>query len=516
MTFSYSEILKLDRFRDSSVPERTIITESESDRGRILFCAAFRRLQQKAQVFSLEPNAAVRSRLTHSLEVSQIGRYISDKICTLLKSDNSIQPDYLVALVTFVENACLMHDIGNPPFGHFGEAAIKKWFSEKGHECIGKACKPYGPSRDGEIEPRAKRALDDFFEFDGNPQGLRIVTKLQRNKDEFGLNLTKTTLAAYLKYVRMAGQPGNGRPSTKKAGYFSTERDVAENLQQTFGYVENQRFPLAYIMEAADDIAYCISDLEDSIEKELLDQTDALIKIRNDWPLARDRAIKKKAEIKVDHDYDNSEGEDENENLKYETNIRDILNWAIEGKHKDRQFTFTDFRTSLNREIVDYVSERYVSNQQRIFSGNFDTLLPDESAAGSILNAIKSYCRKKVYCHESVQWTELAGYTAIYGLLEHFKILLECSEARFAAALDYKPECPAGYEIVIEKKLLKLFPPKYILAYNDAIRNIDRKMTSDGEFIEWNARAHLIVDFVSGMTDDFAVSTYQTLSGMRI
>lgn len=201
---SYSSILTTGRLRASDVKGRTIITESESDRGRVLFCAAFRRLQQKAQVFSMEPNAAVRSRLTHSLEVSQLGRYIADEIGDRLEKVEQIDPVERTALVNFVETACLMHDIGNPPFGHFGEAAIQKWFQDNGADCIQRAV-ALKKGTLGSGDPRLIDALADFKEFDGNPQGLRIVARLQWNTDEYGLNLTRSTLASFLKYVRCAG-----------------------------------------------------------------------------------------------------------------------------------------------------------------------------------------------------------------------------------------------------------------------------------------------------------------------
>jgi dGTPase len=274
----YAKILSSSRIRTSSRSERTILTESESDRGRILFCAAFRRLQQKAQVFSMEPNAAVRSRLTHSIEVSQLGRYIADEVGQRLLKNGQLDALQQGALVNFVETACLMHDIGNPPFGHFGEAAIQDWFGKNGEETLRSAVRmPKGSDADlhcGEIQ----RALSDFIEFDGNPQGLRIVTRLQWNTDEFGLNLTKTALASFLKNVRCAGDKDIGK-FTKKAGYFTTEEDLVQQVWKDFGYASPQRFPLTYMMEAADDIAYCISDLEDSFEKEIIHSATALPEI---------------------------------------------------------------------------------------------------------------------------------------------------------------------------------------------------------------------------------------------
>lgn len=491
----YSDLLKKDRPRESEVADRTIVTESESDRGRILFCAAFRRLQQKAQVFSMEPNAAVRSRLTHSLEVSQIGRYIADSIAVILLEKGMADTTECMALVTFVESACLMHDIGNPPFGHFGEAAIQKWFADNGTLAIEQACAPVRPNVDGIRNKQSAGALADFLEFDGNPQGLRVVAKLQWNKDEFGLNLTKTTLASYLKYIRKAGDPRAQRNGDfdKKAGYFSTEADVVEDIWKSFGYTDKQRFPLAYIMEAADDIAYCISDLEDSIEKNLLDEKKALTEIKSEW----------------------SNGFVPTTDTDKE--IERALECAMNSKAGDKEYTFTDFRTGINRAIVKYVTQRYIDNHTAILSGSLDSLIPGDEGPGRILNTLKAYCKRTVYCHESVQRTELAGYTAIFGLLDHFRILLTCSKERFLLALDYTHNKDANdVPIIIEKKYLKLFPERYIKVYKNTLEKAQVTDSSQFEFLEWNARAHLIVDFISGMTDDFAMTTYRTLSGMRL
>jgi dGTPase len=452
-------------------------------------------LQQKAQVFSMEPNAAVRSRLTHSLEVSQIGRYIADTIKPKLESNGFTTSDECFALVTFVESACLMHDIGNPPFGHFGEAAIRKWFKDNGVKVFKEAIEPDEPVLTEEVKSEAKKSLADFHEFDGNPQGLRVVTRLQWNKDEYGLNLTNTTLAAYLKYIRMAGEERDPRMNSnfvKKAGYFTTEEEIVKNIWQTLGYAQGQRFPLAYIMEAADDIAYCISDLEDSIEKELVNKTDALRFIQSAWVASN---------------------QPENET---NTLISEALECALRERSGDEEFTFTDFRTSISRTIVRFVADRYIDNEEAVFNGTLDSLLPEASGPGKILSILKDYCKKNVYCHESVQRTELAGYTAIYGLLNHFKILLECSASRFDAALRYENHDEKGDTIVIEKKYLALFPERYIKVYKKTVETLKEKNADTFCYNEWNARAHLIVDFVSGMTDDFAMTTYQTLSGMHL
>lgn len=127
---SYNDLIVVKRERDSFVKRSRTIDQFYSDRSRIIYSSSFRRLQQKAQVFSLEPNSSVRTRLTHSLEVADLGRTLANKIAFSLKNDNKLTSNKTSALVAIVENACLLHDIGNPPFGHFGEAAIREWAKE--------------------------------------------------------------------------------------------------------------------------------------------------------------------------------------------------------------------------------------------------------------------------------------------------------------------------------------------------------------------------------------------------
>ncbi|WP_168012333.1 dGTPase [Halomonas salinarum] len=501
MQTTYSKILSSERFRNSRVDNRSLDIEAESDRGRLLFCPAFRRLQQKAQVFSMEPNAAVRSRLTHSFEVSQMGRYIADQVSESLRENKIITADQSSAFVTFIETACLMHDIGNPPFGHFGESAISEWFRKNGADSLIKSCS----NRDhnsglGKKDPRIIKATSDFLQFDGNPQGLRVASKLQRNSDEFGLNLTKTTLASYIKYVRCCTQKPEDidSPFTKKGGYFSTEEDLVKSIWEDFEFEKPQRFPLAYIMEAADDIAYCISDLEDSIEKGLVEKKPSLEKIYLDWKerLAQEGHIK----------------EEQTENK-----IHEIFQNAIRGCREDKtEFTYIDFRTSLNRVLATYSANQYMENHDKVIKGSFPSLIPSDSPSGKVLEALKYFCRSNVYCHESVQKIELAGYTAIYGLMDHFRCLLDCDYNRFYCALDYsKNKDGNNNPIIIEKKLLSLFPKNYIRTYKEDRSKLDQK-DDEFKFKEWNLRAHLVTDFISGMTDNFSTETYQTLSGMRL
>ncbi len=475
------------RIRSSSVKHTNLVENAESDRGRVLYSAAFRRLQQKAQVFSLEPNAAVRSRLTHSLEVSQVGRYISDKI---IEKSGISHSEISRSLAIFVETACLAHDIGNPPFGHFGEAAIQEWFKENGNNLIKNSIKK---------EDKAEELLHDFIEFDGNPQGLRILSKLQWNNDEYGLNLTTTSLLSCIKYLRCAGGEKTENLLHKKAGYFLSEENLVQQLWEKHN-IDNEkpsRFPLAAIMEAADDISYCISDLEDSIEKSVVSLYHSAKWIEKEWKLWKEK-----------------KPQDTAETIFYEIDgiISKISSTWGSDLFEVSNYTFTDFRTSVTRFLVDFAARNFI---QLIESDELvTTLLPEKSSASAFLEILKNYCREHVYCNENVELIEYAGYTAISGLLDIFKPLLSCDKDRFRCALNSKSKDNNNQRIVLEKKLLRLFPEKHIKAYNFFSESPTLRNFTEEEN-EWLARAHLIVDFLSGMTDDYSIELYRTLSGIK-
>ena len=216
--FSEKKFLNPIRRKQATESGRSLLQEVTSDRVRVIFSNPFRRLQQKAQVFSLEPNTAVRSRMTHSIEVSHIGKSICLLVAKQLKANKR---NDIVAL-SFIENAniiaelvettCLMHDIGNPPFGHFGEKAIQDWFKNNASKCVKLSIKKMSIEEKRNIN----KLLFDFIQFDGNCQGLRLITKLQWDIDEFGLNLSYPQLASFIKYLRKPKRQASSEPFYKK------------------------------------------------------------------------------------------------------------------------------------------------------------------------------------------------------------------------------------------------------------------------------------------------------------
>jgi dGTPase len=477
----YNKLITAERIRKSIFEDRNITQESESDRGRLVLSAPFRRLQQKAQVFSLEDNAAVRSRLTHSIEVSQLGRYIADE---LLKTLEEVQEKR--AFTNFVETACLMHDLGNPPFGHFGEAAISQWFLSNARRCIQDAIKEPLEATQSDL---FDKLIKDLYHFDGNCQGFRIVTRLQWNIDEHGLNLTASCLAAFLKYVCNPNETDSKNPLRKKAGYFFSEEDIVKKVWGILGMKANTRHPLAYIMEAADDIAYCISDIEDAIEKKIFSEKEFIDSIRNKW-----------SEVKKDewHSVDN------------------VFTKVSEDDYLFESLAITNFRIYLSRFLTKAASENYVSCHEAILNGTAPPLFSKDSEGGTILNVVKGFARARIYSSRSVTNTEVAGYSIIKGLLEQHECLLSCTAERFEYILNQEQEDGDGNPIVIERKVVSLLPKKYIKVYKHLIAKLKLQDNKEDRVKEWHFRAHLIADYICGMTDDFALATYQNMHGINL
>lgn len=492
MTPDYKSLISATRRRQSSEKEnRDINQESESDRARFVFSSPLRRLQQKAQVYSLEDNAAVRSRLTHSLEVSQLGRYISQLILKKLKS-NTGEPrpeNCEVAFVNFVETACLMHDVGNPPFGHLGEYAIQEWFNEKGKKNIEKAGIDYD-----KYQGKADIYLSEFKEFDGNCQGFRIVTRLQWNDDEYGLNLTYSQLASYLKYVTHQSGIDKNNEIKKKGGYFLTEEEIIKECWQELGMKENTRHPLVYIMEAADDIAYSISDIEDALEKGLI-QLDKFL----------DSVLKTKGINNINAS-------------SFAKEVSELVTKIRQQMKNNHLSPFTNFRTALTRLFATYAAEKYIANHSKILNG---TSMPIFSEKNDIevllLNEIKKFAICEVYSTAAASDNELAGYSILRGTLDHFETLISCKRHTFGSLCDLpKPKddnsCKANK---IQKRLFALLPKRYLKVYKNETQKLSLDDPLD-HLKEWLYRAHLITDYISGMTDDYALETFQLLSGIKV
>ncbi|MGY0217958.1 dGTPase [Endozoicomonadaceae bacterium StTr2] len=477
------------RHRLSSVDEiRDVVEETESNRGRVIQSAAVRRLQQKTQVYPLETNAGVRSRLTHSLEVQQTGRYISRTILKQLTETKQLNKLGLEgiesAFINLVEMSCLLHDVGNPPFGHFGEATISRWLQQNARKMHGAAAQNTLPSHlfDDVLLP-------DLCEFEGNAQGLRIIHSLQ------DLNLTYSQLAAAMKYTRAPYQPRPAETDTfayrkKKPGFFYTEEALVKTIWQQLDIAEDCRFPLVYIMEAADDIAYCIADLEDAVDKNILSYQELQQNLRLIWS--------ELSENKSSY-------------------LTDMMDDAIRKtelhlttKRQAQEFIMR-LRTRLVRDLVDYAAKRYIDQHEAVFNGTLDEPLIDGNSHQHLaLQTLKDVTVRFVFSSPEKETPELRGYSALVGLLEFYRPLLELKRRKLDEIILHDSQ----YDF-LEQRLWHRLPGKYRAAYSLAVEQIDNSYNAQEKTdLEWYYRARLLIDYISGMTDNFVVAEYQGLSGI--
>lgn len=477
----------------SSKDEDAVNRLFESDRGRIINSAAIRRLQQKTQVFPLEQNAAVRSRLTHSLEVQQVGRYISKTVLGELKKKKLLEPygldERCDAFESLVEMACLMHDIGNPPFGHFGEAAIQRWFTKllspsylytpnSPDPCQISALQLTGNEKQDLFRRQLKQ---DLCSFEGNAQGLRMAHRLLK------LNLTYAQIGSILKYTRGAYDlepiPPEFDYLMKKPGYYWSEVDFVSELTKKLDMEKYCRFPLSYIMEAADDISYCIADLDDAAEKGIFTVEQLIEYLKAEW------------------------GDIEQNDLFDQTVMRAFNNISDNHTRRIQQDQFFMYlRVNITGKLSHYSALQFIKNLPEIYNGTFNSaLLEDKSPEHRLLKVLKTVAFKHVFNHHEVEELELQGYRIISGLLDFYSPLLMMNRRDFAELVEKNYH----KHFFIETRLFHKLSNKHRLSYTEALEKISATNEADKSILEFYYRARLIQDYISGMTDHYAYEEYR-------
>ncbi len=463
-------------------PINDIEISCESDRGRILSAPALRRLQKKTQVFPLELNAAVRSRLTHSLEVSQTARFIAKTI--LKKLQNKYNLDKLKeSFISISEMTSYLHDIGNPPFGHFAEVAINDWMETKGIDIFNSILEV-----DEKNQNFKNMLLKDLSSFDGNAQAIRVITKLQR------LNLSYSQIASVIKYTRGAFE---NKPSKedklyylkKKPGFYYSEKDIVNKVQSSLEIKNYCRFPITYIMEAADDISYLNADMEDAVDKGILSFDDIYNLIKQEC-------------IKVEDTY-----------------LLDLVEeYYKKAKEKeDEPYQFNLFltltRAKLTHALVEHVSQTYINHHNDIFNGNFSNALLEydkESKYTKAVEILQNISIKYIYNNKDIQTLELKGHKILTSLLDIYSALLKLHHNDFKKLLnDEKIKC------YISQRLIRRLSSKHIVAYKQAVERLEKNDLVKYSIEEWYYRCRLIIDYISGMTDDFALDEYKTLEALK-
>lgn len=479
----YSKKITLDR---EFYPSKNIEISIESDRGRVLSSPAFRRLQKRTQVFALELNASIRTRLTHSLEVAQNARFISKTIISKLKEKDGLERyklnDLEDAFISTAEMTSLLHDIGNPPFGHFAEQTINDWISKNLLEKLDS----FRASTQKHIDLK-ELIKKDICNYDGNAQAIRVIGKLQR------LNLSYTQILSVLKYTRGAfeDKPAKGDDFDylkKKPGYYYSEKDFIEKIQKTLDVKVGCRFPITYIMEAADDISYLTADLEDSVEKGIL----TLDEVYN--------LIKKECEKEDEH---------------YLLEV--IQDRYVKAKEDEEPYQFNMFftlvRAKLVTSLVYHVVDIFIDNHESIFNGEFNSALLEYDKKSKYYKAIEileNISMKYIYQNKHIQTLELKCYAIMNGLFTNYKALLELDCEDFEKLLkDESIDC------FISMRLIRRVSPKQIVAYKNDMKKLDKEDIESYKILEWYYRVRLIIDYISGMTDDYALEEYKVLRAIE-
>ncbi len=455
--------------------------EIERDYDRLLFAAPTRRLADKTQVYPLDRNDSVRTRLTHSHEVANFARGIGMRLAFDLKKtifgslpENLCVERDVPALLAAIG---LAHDLGNPPFGHQGEAAMRAWYRRHLTREIAK-------------QPQINNLpiFNDFFKFDGNSQTFRLVTKLQILNDDYGLNLTYATLAALIKYPRSSYT--NSQDRWKKHGYFYSEEKVIKDIWENTGLAEGVRHPFTWLMEACDDIAYSVLDAEDTVKKGLASYHD-LIDHLECWEEGRDNVINEVLR------------QTEDKNSEYKKLQKDLTPAEINDMNMQM------FRVKSTIALVNSVVKAFTQHKDQLMSHNCDIHdLISKSDAYALCEALKDFDRSRGYRHPSVLKLELEGSNYIQSLMDMLwvgihghKTKRERDEEKDSAVEprnEYQSETPFGRYAYgrISENYRRIFE--------------DKKNTLPVLYKE----AQLLSDAISGMTDNYLIRLHDELKSL--
>lgn len=542
----WKKLLSSKRIKKSSPSDAR--NEFESDYGRIIYSPALRRMHDKTQVFPLTTDDNIHSRLTHSNEVMSLGYTFglllskSDKIKQRTGMD---ELGLLRILPILLQNVCLIHDIGNAPFGHFGETIVSDYFKQLESD---------NHRNFKNLTDRQKR---DFFNYDGNAQGLRVLTKLQYLDNPFGLNLTFATLASYLKYPNFEEINDNAEAELKKKGILLENKQIAKSKHGVFFSEENYfstivdecglqkgdkilRHPLCFLMEAADSIAYLCMDMEDGFNKGLFD-----------IPYIKKVFTKNTSSIAG--------------------NVVSIC----DDDSMNPTTQMVNIRIALIGYLVNLAFSNFEKNLELIENGEYDLeLIKDDP--DKIKKLIQKFSIEKIFSSREINYLESTGYAVFKGLLNFYVIFLFHENEKYvkrAKSLISKSIIDAAIEEnlipLCEKKLKKELADitkeksvfnsneKHIAVLSDREvkqtkkiedfellqrhyirlfeKQISEELSKDEqrelrtikkkiheliqpilEDLDDYYKFRLILDFISGMTDQFALNHYQKLSGQKI
>src|SRR5690554_3809657 len=438
---NWEQLLSIKRFGMEDYVNGNIEnrTEYQRDYDRLIFSSPFRRLQNKTQVFPLPGSVFVHNRLTHSLEVSSVGRSLGENVARELRKKHPQTDAHLEEIGSIVSAACLAHDLGNPPFGHSGEEAISTYFSEG----KGKYLQP--------LIDKEKGRWSDFIYFEGNANAIRLLMHQFRGRRKGGFAMTYSTIASIVKYPYSSELSG-GR---NKFGFFASEEEDYKRIATELGIVKVNnhplkyvRYPLVYLVEAADDICYQVMDIEDAHKLQLVSTEKAKELMLNFFD--EERKLRRLNTLSLVTDV--------NEQISY-------------------------LRASVIGLLVDACSAIFMENEDNILSGSFNgsliKMLPEQYK--NAYNICSKFAAENIYRSKDVLDVELAGYRIIGFLLDSFINAVKNPQHSYS------------------KLLLDRIPEQYDI---------------DSESLYGKIQS--IIDYISGMTDVYALDLYCKLTGIGL
>ena len=425
----------MEEYHDDKHHDRT---DFQRDYDRLIFSSPFRRLQNKTQVFPLPGSVFVHNRLTHSIEVSCVGRSLGVIIGKELRKKYPDSPADFEEISSIVAAGCLAHDLGNPPFGHSGERAITSYFTDGD-----------GRALEAKIKEEGGR-WEDFTHFEGNANSIRMLIHQFNGRRRGGFAMTYSMLASIAKYPYSSVANNKG-----KFGFFQSEESAFKKIADSLGMrcvnespLQYSRHPLVYLVEAADDICYKVMDIEDAHKLGLLSTELTISLFMNFFPEDRQNRMKRTMQVVSDT----------NEQIAY-------------------------LRSSVIGLLVDECSRVFIENEEAILAGEFNgSLIKHISELPNLANKeATDISIKKIYKTKDVVDIELAGHRIIGFLLDTFISAIQNPDA--------------GYSKLILTRIPEQFATNSDLTYN--------KIMS-------------VLDFVSGMTDVYALDLYRKITGMSL
>lgn len=464
-------------------------TEFEKDYHRIISSASFRRLQDKTQVFPLDKSDFVRTRLTHSLEVSSFARSLGQTIANSILA-NELDAEFTVQtkadICDVLQCAGLLHDIGNPPFGHFGESAIQDWF-KKQLPLLKYDGKPLA-------ELLSEQMQADFYHFEGNTQALRVVTKLHFLVNEYGMNLTKALLGTIMKYPGSSLQIQYDKKDPmrdvkrKKMGYFYADRETYQQVQYATG-TNGSRHPLSFVLEAADDIAYKTADIEDAVKKGCLTYHTLLRELKQTMD-------SRKIEQFIGQSRPDSRLE------KYQKLVEKLEGYhqkALDkGYENPELYAVQNWIVVVQGVMLNAAATCFIEHYAEIMAGTCRMELLAGTDGALLMDTLGDIAYRYAFISKPILQLEVAA-DAIFDFLL----------TRFVNAFLYF-DTPLWKEkaTAVDVKLTQLISENYKRTYQIYAEGKDEKE-------KLYLRLLLVTDYVCGMTDSYAKRMYQELRGIE-